>query len=308
MSDMEHTITVRRPDVNSAEAIVYGDEYLAQKSSDWFWDAVEDELKKQLEKNKASVRDKEFAAMVLKTRPNMIFARNPPVSNFDQLKDLRTLKMCVRNGSALKDLEVRRKSNELYSRMKGIAQYTQQMYASGISDSTWKISTTGKNEPITYDSIRRLMDDDELKAEEDAREYAVELDAYKADREKFNQEFEAYKRAMEEGMDYVPPSFDEDDEMSEPDFPDIPIYREVLDMGSDEPEEEFDENGDMPDPNSDEYWGSEDDYDDDNVDGSYVPSLKEWDFINAPLHDRIQYRVQWWCADDVEWFLTEVLA
>ena len=193
--------------------------------------------------------------------------------------------------------------------MKGISQYTKQMYASGISDSAWKISTAEKNEPITYDSVRRLMDDDEMKAEADAKEYVVELDAYKADKERFNQELEAYRKAIEEGRDYVP-DFDDDigHNGSEKDIPDIPIYREVLDTGQQRDGQSDDD--DIPDPNSDEFWVDEDYEGDEPADEGYshVPSKNDYDFVNGAFHDALHRNIHRWYADDVEWFLSEVCA
>ena len=295
MNDIaDQSIIVMKPDVNSAEAILYGKEYLQQKSADWFWDAVEDELRRELEDNKRKIRDVEFAAMVLKNRPNMIFARNPPVSNVNQLKDLQIMKLCVKNGTALRDLEIRRKNNELYSRMKGIAQYTEKMMEEGISDRTWRVSTNGKNEPITYDTIRRLLDNDELKAEADAREFAIELDAYNADRTKFAEELDEYKRAHgSQELDHPDIDSEEDSGFVDEKIPDIPIYMEVGESR-------------MLDPNSDEFWDDED-VEEYYQDADYEPELISRDFLNGPLHNAIQIKLACWYADDVEWFLTEVV-
>ena len=290
----EPTITARRPDVNSAEAILYGKEYLSQKSADWFWDAVEDQLKKELEENKRRIRDPEFAAMVLKNRPNMIFARNPPVSNVNQLRDLQILKLCVKNGTAIRDIQVRRTNNELYSRMKGIAQYTERMMQDGVSDSTWKVATNGKNEPITYDSIRRLLDDDEMKAEADAKEFSIQLDRYKADKDRFALEMEEYRRSIDEGREYVPPEvetndFNIDEEQA---LPDIPIYREII--NKDAVRELDEEQEEMVDPNSDLFWGYEDE----------EPIIQTYNM--TPLYDDIRTYLTDWYPSAVSRFLAEV--
>jgi len=261
-------------------------------------------LKKQLEENKRKIRDPVFASMVLNTRSSMIFARNPPISDIGQIRDLMALKACVKTGTALRELDLKRKTNELYFRMKGISQYTEKLLADGITDSTWRIATNNKNEPITYDLIRGLMDEDALKAEEDAKEFALELDAYKADRERFNKEMEEYRKAMEEGRDYLPPDVDAEDEYEpaeEDVIPEIPIYMEVQDRDQ-EPVQEDEEKEELMDPNSDEFWQDEGYYIDDEF---HMDSI---DFVNGVAHSTLQYYLSGWCSDEVEWFLTEVAA
>jgi hypothetical protein len=160
------------------------------------------------------------------------------------------------------------------------------------------------------------MDDDEMKADENALEYAIELDEYKADRERFSQELEAYRKAMEEGTEFIPPEFDQDESLdgSFDDMDDtlsqIPIYKEVLERGSQAEDEEEADDG-IPDPNSEGFWQNGCDDDEDaysDVGGYSTPSLKDYDFVNASMHNAIRSHIRWWSADDIEWFLTEVVA
>ena len=52
----EQSVMITRPDSNTAEAITYGDEYTFIKSATWWWDALEDELNRQLKEESLKSR------------------------------------------------------------------------------------------------------------------------------------------------------------------------------------------------------------------------------------------------------------
>lgn len=258
------TVIRDRPDKNSAEAILYGSKYLVHKSADWWYEMLLNELERQLEEKKGRVKDPQFAAFVLKKRPGILNAREQPVNSVDQMRDIWTLKECVKISAAMKMVRRDQKESEMWCRMHGTDEYIRRRMADGISEGAWKSATASRNPQIEFDSVRALYDDDEGRAEAVAEQYAMDLERYREEQRRFAEQKRRYDEMIEAG-DFHPEDVLEDGAEEGPSdtsvgggWPDgaadpvdtIPIYRGAArDAGSDE-----DGACDAADPDSDEFW------------------------------------------------------
>ena len=303
------SIMVPRPDSNTAEAILYGDEYQFYKSAMWWWDAVRNELEKQLEVEKSKLRDPEFCLYVLERRPNMIWSKQPPLNEMDKLRDLRQLREVIRRGTAIRNLEVRRANNEMYAKLKGIDKHVKEVRQTGISETMWMAATSGRNQQIDFEMLREILDDDKLKAEAEAEEIGLSLAERRKENERFQQEYEEYLRSKKEDMDPQRAMESEDPVQDDPgqrpfNIEDVSIFQEAADDMRRREEEARARN----DPESEEYWDSESDKGAEEVpepsgegdDGAMgVP-----DWVSAPIHDRLRIELDDWFMSDMDWFLT----
>jgi len=194
MSEGFERIIPERPDVNTAEATLYGSKYLWMKATDYFWDQVEEQLEKELDEQISKIRDLDFAVFVLKRRPDMIWYRNnPPTNKPAQLMDLRTIREAVIRGTSLRKVKYRRQSNEMYARLHGIAEYTAQSRDRGVSESAWKSATLNRsNDPITYEAVRTLAQDREQFANADAARLEQDRDYFRQQQDLFQQQYDEY--------------------------------------------------------------------------------------------------------------------
>ena len=116
------------PDDNTSEAIMYGPAYKFAKSSKWYLDELEENADDRIEELIDQIIDLEWAAMVMNRNPRLIFARNPPVSDPDKIRDLWTLRQIVNYGSSKPMIEVFRTTSRLYSTMQGVDQHAQRAH------------------------------------------------------------------------------------------------------------------------------------------------------------------------------------
>lgn len=306
----EPSIVVPRPDSNTSEAILYGDEYQFYKSAMWWWDAVRNELEKQLEDEKAKLRDPEFCLYVLERRPNMIWSKQPPVNEIEKLRDIRQLREVIRRGTALRNLEVRRANNEMYAKLKGIDKHVKEVRENGVSETMWMAATAGRNQQIDFEMLREILDDDKLKAEVEAEEIAKSIAERNKENERFQKEYDEYMRMKKEQMD---PSKAMDSEDVPPDgagkkpfnIEDVSIFREAVDnLRRKESIERA-----KSDPGSQEYWdsgtesGSEDGsgIEEDGQSDDDGTAVSNW--IIAPVHEKLRRELEDWRMDDMGWFL-----
>ena len=303
---LDQSVLVTRPDANTAEAITYGDEYQFYKSSKWWWDAVEDELNKQLEQEIAKLRDIEFCSYVVNNRPSMIWSRQPTVNEPDKLRDLMQLREVIKRGTAIRNLNVRRAKNEMYARLKGVDKHTKEIREkSCISDNAWMAATCGKNDHIDYEMLRELLDDDRQKAVRDAEEMEMSIAEYNRAKEQFAKDYEAWQKARDEEMDPNRLMESEDGSPAEPekepfDITKLPIYQEAIEGQ----EAEGRTNApDGSDPRSKEYWQSDSEAEGDSTEDEGPEDAFEMpDWLHAPMHARIRECLEW--ADDgVDWLL-----
>ena len=301
------SVMVPRPDSNTAEAILYGDEYQFYKSAMWWWDAVRNELEKQLEVEKSKLQDPEFCLYVLERRPNMIWSKQPPLNEIDKLRDLRQLREVIRRGTAIRNLEVRRANNEMYAKLKGIDKHVREVRETGVSETMWMAATSGRNQQIDFEMLREILDDDKLKAEAEAEEIGLSIAERRKENERFQQEYDEYLKSKKDEMD-PRKAMESEDEVGEPEpepfnIEDVSIFREAADDIRRREEEDRARN----DPGSEEYWGSESEADatevregdDESEEDVHVP-----DWVAAPIHDRLRREISDWYMDDMDWFLT----
>lgn len=306
----EQSVMITRPDSNTAEAITYGDEYTFIKSATWWWDALEDELNRQLKEEMSKIRDVEFCSYVVNHRPSMIWSRRPLVNEPEKQKDLLQLREVIKRGTALRDLSVRRAKNEMYARLKGVDKHVKEVREkSTISETMWMAATSGKNERIDYEMLRELLDDDKLKAEQDAEQMEMSIKEYNEAKEKFAKEYEAWKKAKDDEMDpnRAMERQDEAEHEEEPfDITKLPIYKEAEEaFGKMEAEakEEAKEESDSEDPTSEEYWKSEAPRESED----HEPErMRDW--VTGPVHDRVRRDLDGFYLDDMDWFLMEACA
>ncbi len=236
------------PDDNTSEAILYGSKYRFAKSSHFMWDAVENEMRAEIERLKRTLIDREFCAHVMTTCPNMIMSRRPPVSHPDKIRDLWTLRRIVNIGSGLERLDVIRRQNEMWAVMQGAREYTKGLMDRGeITESRWRSATCGYDLDLSYEAVRASIDRDDLQAAKETETILDDWETYRRKCEAFDRDFENTRRAMD-----LP---DEDDDEDD-DIPDIRILKEVeeepteLDDIFDDttPEDEEPEQGQVTEP------------------------------------------------------------
>lgn len=234
------------PDDNTSEAIMFGPAYKYAKSSKWYLDELDDTMDERIEELKSQLIDREFCAAIMRRSPMMIYARNPPVSEPDKIRDLWTLRQIVNYGSAKQNVKVMKMVSRLYSTMQGVDQHASQYVNEGVSEQMWKSATIGYDVPIEYETIRTVKEQDERVAAADAESLYTSMDSEDRRREA--------DRIDREVRDYVR-SFDEDEEddyeaieaietMGSPRLPNITIYHEyeVSDDIESEEEEDVEEN------------------------------------------------------------------
>lgn len=301
------SIMAPRPDSNTAEAILYGDEYQFYKSAMWWWDAVQHELEKQLQQEISKLRDPEFCLYILERRPNVIWSRQPPFNEIDKIREVRQLREVIRRGTALRDLQVRRAQNEMYAKLKGVDKHVKEIREQGVSETMWMAASSGRNQQIDYEMLREILDDDKLVAEEEAREIGLTLEERRKENERYEREYEEYRKAQKEAMDPNRAMESEDEAEEHPEKPfnieDVAIFREA-----EEAARRMEEQGrNASDPNSDEYWDSEAP-DIPPADGDSQEQIHEdrvaKDWVCATVHDSIRRDMAGWYMDDMDWFLS----
>ena len=297
------SVMVPRPDSNTAEAILYGDEYKFYKSAMWWWDAVRNELEKQLDVEMSKLQDPEFCLYVLERRPSMIWSKQPPMNEIDKLRDLRQLREVIRRGTALRNLEVRRANNEMYAKLMGIDKHVREVREGGVSETMWMAATSGRNQQIDFEMLREILDDDKLKAEAEAEEIGLSIAERRKENERFQKEYDEYLRSRKEEMD--PQRAMESEEQSEPEpepfnIEDVSIFRDAADDIRRREEEYRARN----DPGSEEYWGSDPGAEGEGHGDASEEGVPGW--VSAPAHDRIRRGMSGWYMDDMDWFLSEM--
>lgn len=299
----DSSVMVPRPDSNTAEAILYGDEYKFYKSAMWWWDAVRNELEKQLDVEMSKLQDPEFCLYVLERRPSMIWSKQPPMNEIDKLRDLRQLREVIRRGTALRNLEVRRANNEMYAKLMGIDKHVREVREGGVSETMWMAATSGRNQQIDFEMLREILDDDKLKAEAEAEEIGLSIAERRKENERFQKEYDEYLRSRKEEMD--PQRAMESEEQSEPEpepfnIEDVSIFRDAADDIRRREEEYRARN----DPGSEEYWGSDPGAEGEGHVDESEGGVPGW--VSAPAHDRIRRGMSGWYMDDMDWFLSEM--
>lgn len=238
------------PDDNTAEAVMYGPAYKYAKSAKWYLDEVDEEIDRRIEELKSELNDIEWCAGVLRMRPMLIYARDPPVSDPSKIRDLWTLRQIVNYGTAKRDLKLERVVAEMYCTIQGVDQHARQYTDTGVPEGVWKSSTLGISLPIEYESIRTIKDQDERLSAADVEDMYVTMDSAQR-----LAEAEGIRRDTAEYLD----RFNDDDEDEDADDGDgweddapedaprappvIPIFREVEIPGEG--------------PESDDYWTDE---------------------------------------------------
>lgn len=219
------------PDTNTKEAILYGSEYIFAKSAKYFWDQVEDSLKKRMAETLTEVQDLDFARFVINEAPHLLTISNPPLE-IDQIRDLRVLSEWIGLRKALYLLEIRRKENDQYARLVGVSEYSQQRGT--ITETDWKAAILQSNDPLDYESIRAVKDMDAKLSEYESHYAQERMNAYRKYRGMVERELEEEsEESSEEGSDDAAELIDdaEDDGLDS-----IEIYKEVEieDDGSEE--------------------------------------------------------------------------
>lgn len=213
------------PDEYTADAIMYGSAYTFYLSSKYYWDQVQDQLEQDIESLKGKLRNKEFAAYIMNNAQYMIFANPPPSNNPDEIRDLWTLREIVRKGTALRNLELRRMENRLWSEMKGVSEYASKVNAEAVSEERWKSATMGQMAPIDFETIRALRDEEPIIARKEVEEYMSEEARLRAQAKEFRSGYNDWLREMDRSVE----SDDDDYDGPEEDdgrLPDITIYRD----------------------------------------------------------------------------------
>ena len=218
------------PDDNTSKAIAYGSQYKFATSSKYFWDEMEHIMDREILSLMRKIKDPVFASYVVRERPDMIWATNPPVPEPDKIRDLWTLRQIMGWGTGKEMLDVYRRENLLYASMIGVSEYSEQLLAAGISQSTWASATAGLIQPIDYESVRTVKDREEILARRDASRYDDEVYepvARERAMREFNEDYAEYLEDLNDG--------DDSEEESPEDIADrLDIIREeVRDTGSD---------------------------------------------------------------------------
>ena len=176
IDDTSASIIKSVPDSNSKEAILYGSEYIFAKSARYFWDQVEDHLKKKLAETLDEINDMEFALFVVNEAPNLLTMTSPPLE-IDQIRDLRVLSEWIDIRKALYLLEIRRKENDQYARLVGVSEYSRQRGT--ITETDWKAAILQANDPLDYESIRAIKDMDAKLSEYESQYEQERMNAYR---------------------------------------------------------------------------------------------------------------------------------
>ena len=275
MLENEFRLITPIPDDNTCEAIVFGSAYKFAKSSKFFWDAVEDLIRKEIEALKGQLKDKEFCAYVLNSPGlrSMIYRKSPPVSEPDKIKDLWTLRRISNLCSGLVNLDAMRKQNVMWSSMTGVREYTAKLMDSGISDSQWKVAADGIDMPIEYETVRAILEGDEAESMRDADRISEDMEAHRRECEQFERDLENYRRLREAEPD-------DDAEVEDDDLPELRIFREV---------EEDEDN--------------EEDGEDEESETIEIPEPTYY-----PLDTLMRMAVSEWLNDDIERFIQSLQA
>lgn len=223
------------PDTNTKEAILYGSEYIFAKSAKYFWDQVEDSLKKRMTETLTEIQDLDFARFVINEAPHLLTISNPPLE-IDQIRDLRVLSEWIGLRKALYLLEIRRKENDQYARLVGVSEYSQQRGT--ITETDWKAAILQSNDPLDYESIRAVKDMDAKLSEYESHYAQERMNAYRKYRGMVERELEEEsEESSEEESDDAAELIDdvEDDGLDS-----IEIYKEV-EIEDDGSEEEDDQ-------------------------------------------------------------------
>lgn len=217
------------PDEYTANAIMYGSAYTFQLSSKFYWDQVQDQLEQDIERLKRKLINKEFAAYVMNNAQHMVFANPPPSNNPDEIRDLWTLREIVRKGTALRQLDMRRMENRLWSEMMGVSEYARKVNADDISEERWKSATMGQMAPIDFETIRALRDEEPIMAKKEVEEYMSEEARLRAQAKEFrngyNDWLKEMDRSVETDEDFDDYDDDEDDDRTQPE---ITIWRDEM--------------------------------------------------------------------------------
>ena len=217
------------PDEYTANAIMYGSAYTFQLSSKFYWDQVQDQLEQDIERLKRKLINKEFAAYVMNNAQHMVFANPPPSNNPDEIRDLWTLREIVRKGTALRQLDMRRMENRLWSEMMGVSEYARKVNADDISEERWKSATMGQMAPIDFETIRALRDEEPVMAKKEVEEYMSEEARLRAQAKEFRNGYNEWLREMDRSVetdeDFDDYDDDEDDDRTQPD---ITIWRDEM--------------------------------------------------------------------------------
>ena len=217
------------PDEYTANAIMYGSAYTFQLSSKFYWDQVQDQLEQDIERLKRKLINREFAAYVMNNAQHMVFANPPPSNNPDEIRDLWTLREIVRKGTALRQLDMRRMENRLWSEMMGVSEYARKVNADDISEERWKSATMGQMAPIDFETIRALRDEEPVMAKKEVEEYMSEEARLRAQAKEFrngyNDWLKEMDRSVETDEDFDDYDDDEDDDRTQPD---ITIWRDEM--------------------------------------------------------------------------------
>lgn len=177
------------PDENTSEAIMFGSQYMFAKSSKYFWDQTQDLMDREIGKLMASIIDPDFALFVVKHRPDMIYARQPPVNDPDKIRDLWTLRQIIAWGTGEELLDVYRTENRMWAMMHGISEYSAKLLEGGISERQWKAATLGFDLPIEYETIRTITDHDAIESRKEMDDLLDEESRMKAEQDRFRREY-----------------------------------------------------------------------------------------------------------------------
>ena len=223
------------PDEYTANAIMYGSAYTFQLSSKFYWDQVQDQLEQDIERLKRKLINKEFAAYVMNNAQHMVFANPPPSNNPDEIRDLWTLREIVRKGTALRQLDMRRMENRLWSEMMGVSEYARKVNADDISEERWKSATMGQMAPIDFETIRALRDEEPVMAKKEVEEYMSEEARLRAQAKEFRNGYNDWLKEMDRSVE-TDEDFDDDyddDEDDDRTQPEITIWRDEMVDGDD---------------------------------------------------------------------------
>ncbi len=210
------------PDDNTSEAIMFGSAYRFAKSSQFFWDAVEDETRKEIERLKGQLINREYCAYVMRTSPQMALSRRPPVSHPDKIKDLWTLRRIINLGSGLEHIDRMRRQNRMWSVMKGAREYTSGLMDRGeLTEAQWKAATDGFDTNVDYDSVRSILDLEETRSVSETETILDDYNEYLRKCEAFERDYENAMRLRDELKD------EDSDDDGDDGFPDIRIVKEI---------------------------------------------------------------------------------
>lgn len=218
------------PDEYTANAIMYGSAYTFQLSSKFYWDQVQDQLEQDIERLKRKLINREFAAYVMNNAQHMVFANPPPSNNPDEIRDLWTLREIVRKGTALRQLDMRRMENRLWSEMKGVSEYARKVNAENVSEERWKSATMGQMAPIDFETIRALRDEEPIIARKEVEEYMSEEARLRAQAKEFRNGYNDWLKEMDRSVE-TDEDFEDDYDDEEDDDraqPEITIWRDEM--------------------------------------------------------------------------------